>query len=367
MLYRISVICFLIFTFAVKQLTAQHLHPYFNAAEYKQMLAIIDRSGDSPWTKAVTPYPENCKMVYRSPEVGMKNRWDLWLRNDDVAIIHIRGTNGTAVSWMENFYAGMIPATGHFQLNDSTRFDYKLSNDPQAYVHAGWMIGLAAMGPDIADKIKDYYRKGIHEFIIMGHSQGGVIAFLVRSYLAYREDIPKDIVFKTISSGAPKPGNRNYVYDYDYITRNGWGLRVVNAKDWVPETPFSIQTTVDFTAVNPFSDIKSALKEQKWAARVALNYMYGRLDRPGKRTSRRMQRVLGKMLSKRVRKVLPGYQPPTFVQGHSYVTAGIPVILYPINGYDEKFPFDGKNIFTHHMLKPYLWLTQQIYDSPAQP
>ncbi|NIG54004.1 alpha/beta fold hydrolase [Chitinophaga sp. Cy-1792] len=361
MLNRISIIFFLIFIFSRDNLRAQHLKPGFDAAEYEQLLNIIHRSGDTPWTKVKAPPPANCRMIYRSPVVGLQNRWDLWLRDDSVAIIDIRGTNGTAVSWMENFYAGMIPATGQLQLNDSTRFNYKLSVDPQSYVHAGWMIGLAAMGPDIAAHVRECYRNGIHEFIITGHSQGGAITYLVRAYLAYLEGMPKDIVYKTYSSAAPKPGNQNFAYDYDYITRDGWGLRVVNPRDWVVETPFSVQTTQDFTTINPFGDISKALKSQKWPARSALKYIYGRLDRPGRRTSRRMQRILGKMLYKRVRKELPQYQRPDFVKSHHYMPAGTPVVLFPVPGYDERFPFDGKNIFLHHNLDNYSWLTEKIY------
>ncbi len=303
-------------------------------------------------------------MVYRAKETGLKNRWDMWLRGDSVAIINIRGTVGAADSWLENFYAGMIPAQGTVQLNDSTRVTYKLSSDPEAYVHAGWTLGMASMAPDIVAHIREYYRRGIHEFIIFGHSQGGAITFLLRAYLANVDDLPKDIVFKTISSAAPKPGNLHFAYSYDYLTRDGWGLRVVNARDWVPETPFSIQTTKDYTPVNPFMDIKKALREQKWPARWALAYMYGRLNKPTKRSSRRMQRILGKVAYTRVKKILPAYQRPSFVNSHNYTPAGSPVILYPPSGYDEKFPFNGKNIFTHHMLQPYSWLLHMIYHTP---
>ncbi|HVI47767.1 MAG TPA: hypothetical protein VM802_23040 [Chitinophaga sp.] len=337
------------------------MSPHFDAAEYGELLKMVDRMGDTPWTKVKTAAPRDAELVYRSPEVGLVNRWFLWRRKDNVGIIVIRGTNGTSTSWLENFYAGMIPAQGTLKLSDSTSFPYRLSENPRTYVHAGWTLGLAAMAPDIVSKINEYYRQGVHEFIIFGHSQGGAIAFLLRSYLQYAGNIPKDVVLKTYCSAAPKPGNLYYAYDFDYITRNGWGLRVVNAQDWVAETPFSFQTTRDFNAVNPFSDVKGTLKKQKFLLRVALGYTYGRLDRPSKRASRRMQRVLGKMAYTRVKKILPGYERPEFVQSHNYMPAGTPVILYNIPGYDERFHFDGKNIFIHHMLEPYSWLLEHVY------
>ncbi|WP_212003139.1 lipase family protein [Chitinophaga sp. HK235] len=363
MMSRILLFGFLFLFFGRNALTAQHLSPYFDAHEYSDMLKLSARQRDTPWTHLKGPVPEGYELAYRSEEVGLLNRWDFWInRSQGVGVISIRGTNGTASSWMENFYAGMVSAKGTLQLNDSTTFTYKLAEDNKAYVHAGWLLGLASMAPDIIDKINHYYyQEGIHEFIIFGHSQGGAIAFLLRSYLHYYEGMPNNIVFKTYCSAAPKPGNLYYSYDFDYITRNGWALRVVNAADWVPEVPYSIQTPRDFNTVNPFANIKKVFRKQKFPASTALRYAYGRLDRPARRASRRFQRMLGKMTYTRVKKTLPGYKRPVFVNSHNYMPAGTPVILYPVKGYDEQFHFDGKNIFLHHSLDSYRWLLEHIY------
>ncbi|WP_158563171.1 lipase family protein [Chitinophaga silvatica] len=342
-------------------ISAQHLQPHFDPHEYSTLLKLAERMGDTPWTKVKNQLPPDYQLVYRSPEVGLLNRWDLWVYQQHTGIIVIRGTNGTNTSWLENFYAGMIPAKGTVVLNDSTRVPYQVARDSAAFVHAGWMLAVAAMGPGMVNKINEYYQQGIHDFIIFGHSQGGAISFLMRSYLAYNEQVPKDITFKTYASAAPKPGNLQYAYDFDFITRGGWGLRVVNSTDWVPETPFSIQTTSDFVPINPFSNVKGILKKQKLPVRSVLSYMYGRLDRPAKRAARRMQRTLGNLAYKRVRKILPEYKRPDFVKSHSYTPAGVPVILYPVEGYNKMFPFDGKNIFIHHSLTAYRWELEQIY------
>ena len=343
--------------------TAQHkLQPGFDAREYRELLLVTSRQGDTPWKKMPIPMPES-KLVYRSPITGLRNRWDLWMRNDGVGIISIRGTTGEAESWMENFYAGMIAPSGSFRLNDSTVFKYKVASDSTAYVHIGWMVGLASMAPDITDKIKAYYRQGVHEFIIMGHSQGGAIAFLLRSYLEYLDDptMPKDIVYKTYCSAAPKPGNLYYAYDFDYITHDGWGLRVVNARDWVPETPFSLQTTADFNPVNPFTHVKPILRKQKLLVRLVLTSMYNKLDRSSRKASRRMARTLGPTLGKRLKKSLPGYVEPAFVKSNAYSPAGTPVILQPNVAYYARFPYDGKNLFVNHLLEPYLFLLKEQY------
>src|SRR3954452_19483162 len=99
---------------------AQLLKPGFEAQEYLELLSVSSRQGDSTLKNDDTPEPTAYKIVYRSPVVGLDNRWDLWLRNDEkVAVISIRGTTGKQVSWLANFYSAMIPATGRLQLNDS--------------------------------------------------------------------------------------------------------------------------------------------------------------------------------------------------------------------------------------------------------
>ncbi|MFY0254653.1 lipase family protein [Chitinophaga sp. 30R24] len=357
--------CFLIFFFGRNNSHAQHLSPNFNPQEYSELLKLAERLADTPWTKVKSKLPISYSLIYRSKETGLQNRWDLWQRQDSVGIIVIRGTNGTATSWLENFYAGMIPAYGVVHLNDSTIVPYKVAADTLAYVHAGWMLGVAAIGPEIIRKIKEYYRQGIHEYIIFGHSQGGAISLLLRSYLAYTPELPKDLVFKTYASAAPKPGNTNYAYDFDYLNRGGWAMRIVNTRDWVPETPFSLQTSKDFPSINPFAHVKGTLKHQKWPVRTALGYMYSRLNRPPRIAARRMQKILGKVAYKRVKKILPEYQRPSFAPSHNYTPAGTPVVLYPVKGYDEKFIFDGKNIFLHHSLEAYRWELEQIYQINA--
>ncbi|PWV51430.1 lipase family protein [Chitinophaga sp. S165] len=344
-------------------LIAQQLKPGFDPQEYAELLDIDFLHADTPWTNVKIPPPQHARLVYRSPETGLYNRWDLWVRNDQTIIISIRGTIGQKESWLENFHAGMIPAIGALKLNDSAVFRYRLAKDSNAYVHAGWTLALASMAPDIVAHVKEYYRKGARNFLISGHSQGGAISFLLRSYLEYLDDpdLPKDITYKTYCSAAPKPGNLYYAYDFDFITRNGWGYRVVNTRDWVPETPFSLQTTGDFNTPNPFMTVKGALKKQNIIVRLVVKSMYNRLDRSTRRASRRMQKLLGKQLAGRVRKAIPGYMPPEFVSSHNYMPAGIPVILHPDADYDRKYIFDGKNIFIHHMHAPYRELLQTIY------
>lgn len=338
-------------------LQAQQLKPGFDPKEYHDLLSLPER-GDS----AMSIHPENYQLLYTSPEVGFYNRWFLWKRNDGVVVINIRGTIGKLESWLANFYAAMIPAKGSLQLTDSTRFDYILAKDSAAaYVHVGWTVALGFMAPDIVAHIKEQYQAGAREFIIMGHSQGGAIAFLTRSYLEYLPGMPKDIKYKTYCSAAPKPGNLFYAYDYDFITRDGWGFRVVNAADWVPETPLSLQRVTDFNPVNPFIDIPGTLKKQKFFVRLYGKMVYNKLTRATNRSVRRYRKYLGNTVYKISKKHLPQLQQPVYLYSNNYMTAGSPIVLMPDEEYHRKFLFDGKNVFLHHHPDNYRYLLKKYY------
>lgn len=345
---------------------AQSLQPGFNGREYTDMLSINFQHFDSAVINPKIPIPENYSVVYRSPSVGLMNRWNMWYRNDNkVAVISIRGTVAELPSWLENYYAAMIPATGSLQLNDSTIFNYQLAADSKAHVHVGWVTGLAHLAPTITAQIKIAWQKGIHEFIIIGHSQGGALATLTRSYLFYltqKGELPADIVFKTYCSAAPKTGNLYYAYDFDFITRNGWAFTVVNAADWVPETLFSIQTLTDFNPVNPFGDINALLKNQSFIARWYIKRKYKKLKNGVRTAQERFEKDLGGLVYKFVKKVLPQLKEPEYVHDNNYQRAGIPIVLQPDAGYYKAFPNETTNIFQHHLFAAYYMLAKKYYE-----
>ncbi|WP_276483125.1 lipase family protein [Paraflavitalea pollutisoli] len=342
-----------------------YLKPGFDKREYLDMLRIAGHITDSALAKEMSAAPLEYKSVYKSPEVGLMNQWQLWIRQDKkVGVISLRGTVAATASWLENFYAATVPATGSLQINDSTTFTYKLAESPAATVHVGWLVGLAHMAPDIASHIKTWYQQGIKEFIVVGHSQGGALTILTRSWLHYQTQsgaLPKDIVYKTYSSAAPKPGNMPYVYDYDFITRVGWSFTVVNALDWVPETPFSLQSLDDFNEVNPFVNVSASLKQLPWIARTYLNHSFNSMRRTARRSQKKFQKYLGKMVYKQVRKTLPQLKQPAYAPGSNFMRAGTPIILMPDEAYHKAHVFDGKNVFLHHMPLSYYQLVTRQY------
>jgi len=342
------------------------LKPGFEANEYLDLLSLAYFSSSIPDTAERVKTKDRYSMQYRSPEVGLLNRWTLYLRDDNVGTIDVRGTIGKLTSWLANFYAAMIPATGTLQLNDSSRFEYQLANNPNAMVHVGWTISLGYLGPDIVQKINALYKdKNVKEFLLFGHSQGGAITLLLRSYLHYEMQkgrLPKDLVFKTYCSAAPKVGNMYYAYDYDFITRNYWAHTVVNASDWVPETPFTVQTIKDFNPGNPFENVKPVLKKQKLIFRVAGNSIYNKIDRATTKAQYRFEKYLGrKMYSKAIKKQLPQLNEPGYSDGNNYMRAGTPVVLQPDAEYLRMYITDTKKPFTHHNFGPYSYLVKKYY------
>lgn len=330
----------------------------FDANEYQDLMR-LHQDGDTANAKN---HPSSYRLLYTSPEVGFYNRWMMWERNDGVDVIQVRGTIGKLESWLANFYAAMIPAKGVLQLNDSTRWEYKLAADTaKAYVHVGWTAAVGFMSADIISHVKERYARGTRQFIVTGHSQGGAIAFLLRSYLQYHPDLPKDIIYKTYCSAAPKPGNLFYAYDFENITRDGWGFRIVNSDDWVPETPLSLQTVEDYNMPNPFMNVKGELKKQKFFIRLYGNLIYNRLTRTTNRSVRRFRKTLGNGVFRLAKRHLPEMVQPNYVFSNNYMTCGTPIILMTDAEYHKTFPFDGKNIFVHHMPEKYLWLLKKYY------
>ena len=168
-------------------------------------------------------------------------------------------------------------------------------------------------------------------------------------------------MIKSYCSAAPKPGNLFYAYDFDYITRNGWSFTVVNASDWVPETPFSIQTLKDYNTLNPFTDVSNQLSKQSFLVRLYLKHVYNRLNRTTRKAQRTFTKYLGNTLYKQVKKSQPQYLQPAYAPSMNYMRAGVPIVLRGDERYFQQFPDTSKNVFVHHGFGPYYSLTKKIY------
>ncbi len=338
---------------------AQGLKPYFDKDEYRELLYISAKTNTPDTVVFKIPPPQHHTMIYRSKVLGLDNRWDLWIDSaHTVAVVSIRATTGNIESSLGNLYAAMVPAKGTLQLSKTDTFNYRLAPDDKAAVHVGWLLATAFLSEDIVPKIDSLYRTGVKNFLLMGHSQGGAINYLLTAYLyslQKEKKLPADIRFKTYCSAAPKPGNLYFAYYYENIT-DKWAYNVVNSADWVPETPISIQTLNDFNETNLFAETKIQMKKLKFPKNIILKKIYNRLSKPTEKAQKRYEKYLGDMTSKLIRKKLPDFTPPRYVNSNNYVRTGRTVVLYADEEYFKKFPEKSHDIGMHHNFNAYLFL-----------
>ncbi len=361
---RLTLLALALLISGLQSIAQNTLKAGFDPDEYADLLCLTPNFTASNNDNNSLPYPNNYKHVYRSEAGPLDNLWDLYLRDDGIGVIEIRGTTSKSSSWLENFYAGMLPAIGVIQISENEKFHYKLSNDPRASVHTGWLTGLACIIQDIIEKINLYHEEGVTEFILMGHSQGGAIAFLLDSYLHYDTMglIPDDIVFKTYNSAAPKPGNLYYAYDYDFINRGGWAIRVVNPIDWVPQSPISVQVLDDFTEVNPFADMSTFTGSMGWIERAVVKSIFRKIDRSLDKARKRLLKYLGFKMFKFIETYMDGIQEPEYSESMNYVPAGTAIILPATEKYYREYvPNARENVFMHHWAKAYYFLLKEHY------
>jgi pimeloyl-ACP methyl ester carboxylesterase len=257
----------------------------------------------------------------------------------------------------------MLPATGTLQLSATRTFTYRLATNPRAAVHAGWLLGMAFQAEGIVHKMDSCYRRGTRDFLVMGHSQGGAIAFLLTSHLRSLQQqglLPADIRLKTYCSAGPKPGNLYYAYDYEQATAGGWAVNVLNPADWVPEMPLTVQTPNDFNPTNPFVGAAAMIEKQPFPKNLVARHVYRQLAAPSLRAQRRYQRYLGRYVSKAVGKEVPAYKAPAFYPSSNYMRAGPTVVLPADAAYHSQFPDDPAKLFRHHLFQPYYYLAEKL-------
>lgn len=363
MKYPRTTIIFFTLLFYFSQSKAQSLKSGFDKAEYRELLYIATVSSESPEKAKFIPPPQYSRLVYRSSPIGLANLWELWPKDQTTAVLCTRGTTMDGESWLANLYAAMVPAKGALKISYTDTFRYELSSDPHAAVHIGYLLSAAFISKDMLPQIDSCYKAGIKDFLIMGHSQGGAISYLLTAYLYSLQQqgaLPLDIRFKTYCSAAPKPGNLNFAYSYENRTKDGWAFNVVNAEDWVPRTPFSVQMLDDFPEISPIPLVERLIKQQSFFKRIFLNLVYGKLRNPSRKTVKNYQQLMGKEVSQRIGKYLPGFQVPAYYNSSDYVRTGNTMVLYPDSTYYKAYSNESKDLMIHHSFPPYLFLLNQL-------
>ena len=339
------------------------LEPGFNRDEFLNLFRMSARQLDTPFVKMRTPAPHAYTMAYRSAAVGLENRWDLWEAEGLPPVISIRGSTPSPISWMENFYAAMLPAEGTIKLGNSAAMNYRFSKNKDAGVHTGWLIGTVALSEDIFRFMHESIAKGNKSFYLVGHSQGGAIAFLLNAWIhELIEDgmFPADLKLKTYGSAAPKPGNLQFAYDFERKNQLGWAFNVLNPEDWVPETPPSVQTHFDFSATNPFSNSRILKKGRKPHEKIAVSYLHRKLTHNSKKAQRKYRKYLGYKIEKPVRKHLKGLFIPEYLETSNFIRCGTSIILQPDAEYYSRYPKTSTDLFIHHFHEPYRYLAERL-------
>jgi len=360
--FSVLFLCVFLFSNAA---ISQVLKPGFDKEEYYQLMLISTRTSSNAEYYNKFPQPKGFQKVYESQSIGLDNLWDLWTNSEGRSVISIRGTTPNRASWLANFYAAMVPAKGQLELAKGEIFNYELATNPRACVHVGWLLSMAILSKEIVPKIKQQYALGTKDFLLIGHSQGGAICYLLTAYvysLQKNNLLPKDIRFKTYCSASPKPGNLYFAYDYEAKTQGGWAYNVVSSVDWVPEMPMSIQTLKDFNNVNPFNLAPSLIRKLKFPNNILLGYVYRQLDKPTRKAQRKYTKYLGKLVSKMVVKNVSGFQPPEYAPTMDYVRTGATIVLQADSAYLKKHPNQPDEIFMHHFHTPYLELLEKLSD-----
>jgi hypothetical protein len=360
---RLALFLWFLAIFITLKSHSQDFNSGFSKEEYLQMMLISARTSANAAYYSDLPEPESFKCDYKSPVTGMDNRWDLWTDSASNAVISIRGTTASKQSWMANVYAAMVPAKGEIIYDTNKVFQYQLANNPDASVHVGWLLSLAYLNSGILHKLDSCYQVGVKNVYLTGHSQGGAITYLLTAHLRQlqrQKKLPEDMHFKTYCSAAPKPGNLYFAYEYENLVGEGWAYNVVNAADWVPQTPISIQTLDDFNPTNPFLNAKKRIRKLKFPRDIIFRKVFNKLNKPTQKAQKNYQKYLGNKAGKLVMEDLPGFEAPIYSNSNDYVRTGQTIVMIPDEQYYKVYPESEEKVFIHHVHRPYLFLLERL-------
>jgi hypothetical protein len=229
--------------------------PGFNLAEALDLVALsaIVEGGEAP------PQPPGWSKIFDSSVIGpFTEKWQLWQNGSGCYAISLRGTVLDAGSILEDLISFLAPASGRVTVGH-IQVDYRFAASSDASVHFGFALGTLLLLKDPKEGILVQLASKVppgSPIYITGHSQGAAMATLLRSYLAYAFDAPKDknYSYKTYVYAQPKPGNDHYAEDFENMFSNsGFAFRVTNSLDWVPQVPFTIEFPNDINTPNPLS------------------------------------------------------------------------------------------------------------------
>ncbi|TSJ45794.1 lipase family protein [Fluviicola chungangensis] len=186
--------------------------------------------------------PKEYVRIYSSPAYGMDNLFQVYVNQSKTkAVLNFRGSTDKKSSWLENMYSSLVPAKDTIFKGETT-FSYTCAEDPDAAVHAGYILGLSYCADDILKQIQNLNKQGIYTIYITGHSQGGALAQMARSWLHF---LPKSTLssrnsFKVYAFANPMIGNKVFAMEYQRrFADPGYSFLLHNPEDIVPKMPVS--------------------------------------------------------------------------------------------------------------------------------
>lgn len=274
--------------------------------------------------------PADYQRIYTSPTWGMDNKFQVYTnRNSTKAVIHFRGSTDKKASWLENMYSSLVPAKDTIVKGETT-FLYACAEDPEAAVHAGYLLGMSYFIDDVVDQIHALNKKGIYTIYITGHSQGGALAQLTRAYLNFlpSDKLDKRNNFKVYAFANPMIGNKAFAKEYERrFATPGFSFLIHNQDDIVPKMPLSYNDTTFLknNLQNLFFD-RENFNLKEGAADGLMNLMEKRVIRFNNFFS---DNILGQLTNELGAFKMPGYRNESNYM-HTSSPLLIPATEYPL-------------------------------------
>ena len=305
------------------------MKPGFNVDELTTTIAMCNSYNFmEQYGTAKTLVPNHFNKRFSSEIIGMDNKFEVY-DNDTIGIINFRGSTDKLISWVENFYSAMIPATGSLSIEDTT-YEYTFAKADSAAVHAGYALSVLLISDRLKEQIMQLNQKGISDVIITGHSQGGALATMTRAYL---ENLPETVFavknnYKTYAYAQPMCGNKEFAQEYnERFSDKGTSYSIINPEDPVPNLPFNYEEdkliTKDKIKGWLFGDAQ--FEPTKFGQDALIRLMESGLTKHIKNSNR----LISKIVSFQVGKV----DLPEFVSDINYFPTGdvkvLPAFEYP--------------------------------------
>lgn len=224
--------------------------------------------------------PTGYERVYSSVPTPLDNKFEIF-RKGDLAVIEIRGSTASMMSWMVNVHSSMVPAKGRILVNGK-KFDYVFAEDTSAAVHAGFALAVSTIADDVLAQIKELHKSGVHDVIITGHSQGGALAHLLRAYLEHLpgRKLAKDTNFKTYAFAAPMVGDKAFAKEYErkFCTKLS-SFSIVNPADPIPKMPIAYKEGSAFSMQNIMAMITGGESLKSNVKNALLNLFSGGMEK----------------------------------------------------------------------------------------